>query len=212
MAEISLSQSGPVVQKKNRKPDPEAEIIKYISNFTTLSPAETQGILESIKVRFYKKGTILLKEGQVASLCYFILKGCIRQYYLIDGEEKTTNFYTEGQPVAPYEGSYKRNASKFYLTCLEDTILTVGTPEDEAKLFKLFPRFEAISRMALEEEFGKGQELMASYIISSPEERYLNLMQTRPELIDRVPQYHLASYLGIKPESLSRIRRRIMGK
>ena len=189
---------------------PEQEIIRYISKFAPLSDAEIRGILENIKIRTFKKGETLLREGQVASLCYFILKGCVRQYYLVDGEEKTTHFYTEGQPIAPYEGTYKGKPSKFYLSCVEDSIMTVGTPDDEAKLFEKFPHFEAISRLAVEEELGKSQERFSSFVINSPEERYLDLLKTRPELLDRVPQYQLASFLGVTPESLSRIRKRIM--
>lgn len=211
--------SGPSRYKLNnndgQKPGtgfPEEEIIKYISKFAPLSDTEIRGILDSMNVRTFKKGALLVKEGQVADLCFFILKGCVRQYYLVDGEEKTTNFYTEGQPIAPYEGTFKRKPARFYLSCVEETIASVGSAEDEARLFKLFPHFEAIARVAVEEELGKNQEKLASYIINTPEERYLQLMETRPDLIDRVPQYHLASYLGIKPESLSRIRKRIMLK
>jgi CRP-like cAMP-binding protein len=191
---------------------PEEEIIRYISSFIQLNDVEIRGILDSINLKTYKKGAILVKEGQVSSVCYFILKGCIRQYYLKDGEEKTTNFYTEGQPVTPYEGTFKKKPSKYYLSCVEDVILSVGTPEDEAKLFEKFPQFKAVVRVAVEEELGKSQEILSSYILNSPEERYLNLLETRPDLLDRVPQYQLASFLGIKPESLSRIRKRIMIK
>jgi CRP-like cAMP-binding protein len=189
---------------------PEMEIIQYISKFVALKESEIRAIIATINIRTCKKGDMLLREGQVSSLCIFILKGCIRQYYLKDGEEKTTHFYTEGQPVTPYEGTFQKKPSRFYLSCVEDTIMTVGTPEDEAKLFAMFPHFEAVSRVAVEEELGRKQEHFASYITNSPEERYLHLLDTRPDLIDRVPQYQLASYLGITPESLSRIRKRIM--
>ena len=160
-------------------------------------------------LKTFPKGTFLVREGQVAVDSYFVMEGCIRQYSIVDGEEKTTNFFTEGQPVTAYEGTYKRKASKFYLSCLEDTIVTIGSPEDEAAFFQKFPRLEPASRMAVEEELGKSQGMLSSYILSSPEERYLNLLKTRPDLLDRVPQYQLASYLGITPESLSRIRKRI---
>jgi hypothetical protein len=63
--------------------------------------------------------------------------------------------------------------------------------------------------MSMEDDFGEQQEALAKFITSSPEARYKNLLETRPDLIQRVPQYHLASYLGVKPESLSRIRKRI---
>ncbi|MEI6412075.1 MAG: Crp/Fnr family transcriptional regulator [Bacteroidota bacterium] len=212
MSEISLHPPKSVPAKARGSKPPEQEIIDYISKFIALSDTEIRAILENINIRNFKKGAVLLREGQVSSLCYFILKGCVRQYYLKDGEEKTTNFYTEGQPVPPYEGTFKKKPSKFYLACVEDTMLSVGTPADEAKLFAMFPHFEAVTRVAVEDELGKSQENMASFMINSPEERYQNLLETRPDLLDRVPQYQLASYLGITPESLSRIRKRIMRK
>jgi CRP-like cAMP-binding protein len=93
---------------------------------------------------------------------------------------------------------------------VEESVLTVGSLEDQVKLFQQYPQFEAACRIAIDDELGKSQDRFATFMISTPEERYLNLLQTRPELLDRVPQYQLASYLGVKPESLSRIRKRIM--
>ncbi len=190
---------------------PELELIQYISQFAPLTPTEAEEIVKHIRTKTFKKGHFLLKAGHYSSLCYFVLKGCIRQYYMVDGEERTTNFYTEGQPVTPYEGTFKRKASKYFLECIEDCLVTVGSPEDEASFFQKFPRLEPVTRIAIEEELGKSQDTLSSYILSSPEERYLNLLENRPDLLDRVPQYQLASYLGVKPESLSRIRKRILG-
>ena len=198
-------------RKSNSRP-PAHELIQYITQFMPLSPVEAEEVAKTIKIKSFKKDAIILKEGQVAQLCYFVLKGCIRQYYLVDGVEKTTNFYTEGQPVTPYEGTFKRSPSKYYLACVEDTIVTTGTPEDEVAFFQKFPRLEPASRMAIEEELGKSQDALSAFILNSPEERYLNLLKTRPDLLDRVPQYQLASYLGVTPESLSRIRKRIITK
>lgn len=198
--------------KSIRSHSPENEVIRYISKFMYLSETDAAAILDHLQYRTYKKGDILLREGQYSNLCYFNLKGCVRQYYIVDGEERTTNFYTEGQPISPGEGNFKKLPSKFYLSCVEDTILTMGTPEDEIAFMQKFPKFEVVCRVAVEEELGKSQDNFATYMLSSPEKRYLNLLKTRPELLDRVPQYQLASYLGIKPESLSRIRKRIMVK
>jgi CRP-like cAMP-binding protein len=102
--------------------------------------------------------------------------------------------------------------SKFYLSCVEDVIVTIGTPEDEVAFFEKFPRLEPAKNLAIEEELGKTMDQFTSYLLNSPEERYLNLLKTRADLLDRVPQYQLASYLGVTPESLSRIRKRIMLK
>jgi CRP-like cAMP-binding protein len=174
----------------------EQQIIKYVSQFVQLSPVETQAIIENLYVRTFKKGATLLREGQYSPLCYFILKGCVRKYYLVDGEEKTTHFYTEGEPISSYQGTFKRAPAKFYLSCVEDTI----------------PKFETVCRIATEEEVGKSQETIASLIINSPEERYLKLLKTRPHLLERVPQYQIASYLGLTPESLSRLRKRLLNR
>ena len=198
--------------KSRRSREPQQQIIQYISQFTTLSEADAAEIVRNMKFRTFKKGAVLLKEGQAVKLCYFVLKGCIRQYFLVDGEEKTTNFYTEGQPVTPYEGTYKRVPSNYYLACVEDTIVTISSPEDEVSFFEKFPHLESVSRLAVEEELGKSQDRFTSFILNSPEERYLDLLKNRPDLLDRVPQYQLASFLGVTPESLSRIRKRIMIK
>lgn len=198
--------------KKRRASSPEREIVQYISQFMPLSEAEAEAVIKNMKIRSFKKGTVLLKEGQVAKLCYFVLKGCIRQYFLVDGEEKTTNFFSEGQPVTSYEGTFKQKPSKFYLACVEDSILSTSSPEEEVAFFEKFPHLKPAALMAMEEELGKSQGMLSSFILSSPEERYLNLLKTRPDLLDRVPQYQLASFLGVTPESLSRIRKRIMLK
>lgn len=187
------------------------ELIKYMSKFVTVSDEEAEILIASLDERSYTKGTLLLKEGQVSDLCYFVIKGCVRQYYMVDGEEKTTNFFTEGQPISVFEGIYKKQASKYYLSCLEDCVLSVG-PTSEPEDLDLDPKYKSVCLTATESELNKSQEMLSMYMISSPEDRYLNLLKTRPELIARVPQYQLASYLGITPESLSRIRKRIMLK
>lgn len=187
-------------------------VLDYVTQFSPLNDIETKGLIDGLNIQTHKKGSILLREGQIPRLCYFVLKGCVRQYYLVDGEERTTNFFSEGQPINTLESTLKISPSKFYLSCLEECVLTQGSPEDEAKLFARFPVYADICRLAVEDELSKNQNILANFRLSSPEERYLNLVQTRPELIDRVPQYQLASYLGIKPESLSRIRKRIMQK
>lgn len=208
----TLLQITPKPTKARRPKAPEQEILDYIGQFATLSLAEAQAVLDSLNIRKFKKGTVLLREGQITKFCHFVLKGCVRQYFLVDGLEKTTNFYTEGQPIAPYEGNGRQQPSKYYLACVEDCLLTTGTPEQEAQLYEMFPRLRGVGQLAVEDEWSKAQDQFASFVIHSPEDRYLHLLNTRPDLLDRVPQYQLASYLGITPESLSRIRKRVAGK
>lgn len=187
-------------------------LVKYVSKSLSLSVEEINAIEQEIVIRDFRKGTILLREGEVSTKCYFNLKGLVRQYYLVDGEEKTTAFFAEEQAVNSFESASQRIPSKHYLACVEDCILVVGDLSTETDFLERFPRLEILVRMMVDQDFGKQQEMLASYIITSPEERYLKLLESPYNLIQRVPQYQLAGYLGITPESLSRIRKRILVK
>ena len=187
-------------------------VLNFVGQFINLNEEEKQAIVESIQPKSFKKGDYLLKEGQIPTVCYFILKGCVRQFYLKDGEERTTNFYLEGDAVDPLNPINQNAPSKYYLQCIEDCVLSIGGSNVEDEMFKNFPKFEMVCRVATETKLAKTTEQLSNFIISSPEERYLNLIENRPELLNRVPQYQLASYLGMKPESLSRIRKRILKK
>lgn len=177
-----------------------------------LSEEEAKAIDELIPIKTFPKGTVLLKQGQIAKDSYFNLKGLVRLYYLIDGEEKTIQFFTEGDPIASLSSYHHQTPSPHYLECVEACTLTILNFEKEQELIKKVPAFESICRISIEQEFGKNQEILANYMIKSPEQRYLDLQNERPELLNRVPQYILASYLGVKPESLSRIRKRLAEK
>ncbi len=185
------------------------ELSEYISKFTSLTAQEKEQIIDNLEVKRFKKDTILLKEGDISFFCYFILKGCIREYYLIDGEEKTTAFYTEEQSVVSFTSYANQKPASHYLSCSEECVVIVGNPNEESEMYKKFPKLQEITRLMVEEDFGKIQTELATFITSSPEERYLNLLEKKPKLIQRVPQHQLASYLGVKPESLSRIRKRL---
>ena len=89
-------------------------------------------------------------------------------------------------------------------------MIIVSTPERDAEVYKSFPILAGITRKMMEEDFGKTQDDFSKFITSSPEERYMNIIKERPKLLQRVSQLHIASYLGITPESLSRIRKRTL--
>ena len=186
-------------------------LFDFISKYISLTDDEKNAILSEDIFRSFKKGATLLKEGQKSNDGYFILKGCIRTYYIIGGEEKTTAFYTEMEALTP-PCVINKAPSEYYISCVEDTILIVSTPDMEAEMFSKFPKFESLCRILAEEYLAKQQINFDEFKTSSPEQRYLNLVQKRPDLIQRVPQHQLASYLGIKPQSLSRLRARILEK
>lgn len=186
-------------------------LFDFISKYITLTEEERDTIISLNIFHSVKKGTILLKEGQTSKESYFVLKGCIRKYYIIDGEEKTTAFYTEMDVITPH-CVYSKTPSEYYISCVEDTILTITNADMEVEVNSKFPKFDIMCRMMADELLSKQQIDFDEFKTSSPEQRYLNLVEKRPDLIQRVPQHQLASYLGIKPQSLSRLRARITGK
>lgn len=186
-------------------------LFQFISKYVTLNQQEQDVLVELDLFKTVKKGEILLKEGQVSKEGYFVLKGCIRSYYVIDGEEKTTAFYTELEGLTPLCALTQRQ-SEYYVAAVEESILTVSNADMEAEIFAKFPKFETMCRLMSEELLAKQQIDFDAFKTSSPEQRYINLLQKRPDLLKRVPQNQLASYIGISPPSLSRLRARILEK
>lgn len=183
-------------------------IIKFISQYIQLTEAEIEIILEQNLMRSYKKDTILLSEGEYAKECFFVVTGCVRRYYVIEGDERTTEFYTEGQPITPVSYVTKR-PSEYYLSCMEDCIIALGSSERNKMLVEKVPRLESFVSQMNAEMLIRNENLFDKFKNLSPELRYLNLMETRPDLFRRVPLNHLATYLGITPVSLSRMRKRL---
>ena len=186
-------------------------LFDFISKYITLTEEEKNAILSLNLFRNIKKGITLLEEGQHSNESYFVLKGCIRTYYILDGEEKTTAFYTEMDALTP-QCVLSKTPSQYYVSSVEDTMLLVSDADMEDEVNRKFPKFDTMCRMFWAELLVKNRIDFDEFKTSSPEQRYLNLLQKRPDLLQRVPQHQLASYLGIKPQSLSRLRARILKK
>lgn len=181
----------------------------YIKRFEMLTDKEAAIIKECTVIKKYKKGTQIIKEGQVSMDGYLILDGCIREYFLKDGDEKTTGIYIEGDPVNHYNDG---SPSKNYLECVEDCTVSISNQELVAQLMQRIPKIITVLQQGAKETMKKAKEDMSSFMASSPEERYINLIENRPQVLNRIPQHQIASYLGIKPQSLSRLRTRILNK
>ena len=183
-------------------------IVDFLSKYIDLTEEEIDIVTNQDMMQSYKKGTILLSEGAIAKECFFILQGCVMSYYLVDGEIKVTEFFTESQPITPVSYTTKR-PSEYFLECMEHCIISIGTPKSSAELMKKLPRLAALGSNIMEDQLANQRMKYDEFIKLSPEDRYQNLQKTSPDLLNRVPQYLIASYLGIKPETLSRIRKRL---
>ena len=189
----------------------ESILFDFISKYMILSDEEKKAITGLDIFRVVEKDTVLLHEGQISNKSYFILKGCLRVFYIMEGEEKTTTFYTEMEGITPH-CVVNNKPSEYYISCVENSILVVSDAAMEASVFEKFPRYETLCRIMSEQLLAKNQTQFDDFKTSSPEQRYQNLLKTRPDLLQRAPQHQLASFLGITPQSLSRLRARIVHK
>lgn len=152
--------------------------------------------------------TLLLEEGKVADILYLINKGCLRLFFYNEGKDITFQFFFEGDFVASFDSLYKRTPSLFYLESIEPTELTALKRDDFYKLINDNQSLRLIYEERLIDRFHAYQQLFLSRIKNTPQQRYEELLKEHPDIIRRVPQHYIASYLGITPVSLSRIRNR----
>jgi CRP-like cAMP-binding protein len=184
------------------------ELLAYLSRYISVSAELAEAFERASLVREFPKGSFLLREGELVRTGYFILKGCVRSYVLKGGDDRTIAFYIEEEAILPI-GYGKDLPSGHFLECLEDTVAVVSTPDLEERMLDEYPELKEICLTMSEVMAEKLQESLARYKTSSPEERYKDLLERRPDLLQRIPQYQIASYLGVQPESLSRIRKRL---
>lgn len=183
-------------------------ILAFVSQFVSLKDSDRKLIQELTRIERYPKGTILLAEGAVASESWLVIEGCVRVFRRVRGGERTVALHTELEAAIP--PTYGTNApSPVVFECLEDLVASASTPEEEARAFANHPSFESVCRVVGDALMAEMRKSQVDTLTRTAEERYLDLVAHRPNLLQRVPQYYIASYLGIQPETLSRIRRRL---
>lgn len=167
-------------------------------------------LLNKIIVKKIPSGTTLLSEGDIATKLFLVIHGCLRTYFIKEsGIEITSQFFIEGQMVSSFESAMTEKPSRQYIDAIEDSMVGFIDITIFKKMISEsglgmndFNRF-LISRLI----FYMNQH--ASFILDNPEKRYKKLLQDNPELVSRLPQKYIASYLGITPVSLARIRTRL---
>jgi CRP-like cAMP-binding protein len=163
---------------------------------------------ESFVEKEISSKTVLLQEGEISNNIYLIKKGCLREWFNKDGKDITFQFFFEGQPVASIESFMNQKPSLYAIESIEPTtILTIGKADFD-KLLIAYPEFKNGFQDFIFQRFRIYAQLFLSRIKDTPQERYEDLIKNHPEIIKRVPQHYIASFLGITPISLSRIRNR----
>ena len=186
------------------------EAIKaYFSNFLPLRSDELETFIEKFSLKKFKKGEYFIKEGEYADKIGFILKGCLVCVYNKDGVDVIDEFSMEYDFISDYKNFLDSKPAEKDVKCLENSDLLVITKKDLNSLYNQKHSFERVGRIIAESLFKNWHEKAISLMLDDAETRYKKLLKNKPTLLQRVPQYLIASYLNITPESLSRIRKNI---
>jgi CRP-like cAMP-binding protein len=177
-----------------------------------LTNEEWQAIENCLTIKHLKKGEYLVKQGDVCNHVSFINKGLVRFYTLIDGKEIPSGFFMENQYTSAYVSFLTRQPSIDNVDVLEDAELLQIDYESMQMLYKNYPVFQMFGRKVAEQLFLVLSQRIDALQILTPEQRYLKLIEKSSLLLQQIPQYMLAAYIGVTPEHLSRIRKKLTQK
>jgi CRP-like cAMP-binding protein len=182
-----------------------------ISQTIAIDDDEWAAFEPHIFTRKIKKRDLLLAEKQVCDEICFVVDGSFRQFYIVDGEEKTTFFFFEQQFACDYDSFLTRRPCDHYIEAMEDTTVLYFSREVLLRLYKLYPKYETFGRLIAENVYLCIKERLHHFLLEKPEARYKKFMSSyeAEKIMQRAPQHYVASYLGITPVSLSRIRARV---
>ncbi|HEX6432146.1 MAG TPA: Crp/Fnr family transcriptional regulator [Niastella sp.] len=162
-----------------------------------------------LRYKKIQKGKHFVEEGKTYKDIAFVISGLFRAYYVIDGEEINCDFYFEGQWPKAYHSFLTQTPSRMWIQALEDAEIFLIGYDHLQNLFTENKNWERFGRIATENAFVNAQVRNEMLLLDKPQMRYLHLLESHPHIFERVPLYHIASYLGIKQPSLSRIRKRL---
>ncbi|MBI3260638.1 MAG: Crp/Fnr family transcriptional regulator [Ignavibacteriae bacterium] len=195
---------------------PSPEQLGMLRSFTEqlVKPSEDEWaeFASCMRLKHIPKKGFFLRAGEVCSSVAFITRGAIRYYHEKDGNEYSTNFTFENGFATDYDSFLTRQPSHYSFSALEPTDIIVFHYNDVQSLYHRSKLWERFGRLIAERIFIEVQRRKNSLVFDSPEEQYCRLITDCPKILERVPQHMIATYLGITPVHLSRIRRKVAGK
>ena len=184
-------------------------LLQTLRQIAPLEIDEEQFFRSIFKEMHIKKGDFFLKAGEINNKLGFVNKGLIRYFVYKNDDESTIEFTSEGEFIAEYQSFLDNSEAIQYIQAIEDTTLLVTDNDSIQQLYNKTKHGNLIGRLVIEYRYNHLMKQLLSIYMHDPEQRYRNFIKVYPDLIQRVPQYYVASYVGVKPESLSRIRKRI---
>ncbi|WP_299253855.1 Crp/Fnr family transcriptional regulator [uncultured Aquimarina sp.] len=193
-------------------PDTLKDLEQKIRSFTPVSDSDMEFGLQFYKRKTFKKGQFLVQPGQYIRDFYFMKQGCVTFYTIEEGITRVMEFYTSGSFFTDLYPYIEEIQSESYLEITEDSIVYVISKLDALKVFDHSHALERFGRLSMQKAFINNFQRINRIKNLSNQERYLQLLEKRPSLFQRVPQYLIASYLGLTPVGLSKIRKRLSKK
>lgn len=188
----------------------EYRVLLEIFKGTNLSKEELQTIGALLKPIELKKGATLLQEGETVLYTHFVFSGCLRTYFIDDsGKEHTLQFAIKDWWISDYTAFFTGDQSLLNIECIQDATIYKLSRKHMEQLYVDIPKFETFFRKKLERRFMTLQKRVLGNLAQTATERYLSFLRNYPSIEQNVKNYHIASYLGITTESLSRIRKEL---
>lgn len=185
----------------------------YLTSNLTMEEKDTLSLLESYPIKEVKKDTFLLRQNEHCKNTFFVESGLLRQYAIDSkGKEHTISFAPENWLVTDRESAYFGQPSAYNIQALEDSRVIIMGENFLESLSEKIPSFTEFNNKLLHNHIRHLQNRIKHLLSSSAEERYLEFVAMYPDILLRVPQTMIASYLGITPESLSRVRKELARK
>jgi len=185
---------------------------KYLKRFTDLTEEEfNHSLLPVIKVRRFGKKEIILKAGETENYFNFIVKGLVRKYYKKGHQEINTQISIENHLILSQESFHSRTPSEYFIEAIEPSTFVSITHDELEKVYRQSHKMEHVGRLVVTFAMIIKDRWQMQMVKMTPRERFLNFVTKNPELMQRVPQKYLASYLNIKPETFSRFKHLIRG-
>lgn len=184
----------------------------YYNLIPALQQEEWQVLEQKLTVQYLRKGELLTREGDICRQVSFVNRGLLRMFYRVGGKEICTGFGKENEYLAQYDSFLTRTPSSGNIDALEDCELINLSYDDMQHLYQSFPVFERFGRKIAEMLLIMISSQTNRLLTLTPEERYQQLQEHQSYILQRVPQYMIASYIGITPEHLSRLRKKMVTK
>ena len=185
-------------------------LLNYINNFIELTEEEKSYLISNTTYRKYIKGQYIVQHGDICKYTNFILSGCTKNFFLDDnGQEHIIMFAIENWWTSDIGSFITQTASDFNVQCIENTEVIQFSNQNQDEIFKNIPKIETLFRKLLEKALVSSQKRILNNFSLSAKERYLFFKKQYPTIEQRVPQYMVASYLGITKEFLSKIKSQI---